>query len=925
MNSRETEDNGESAGFPLQIILDVSPVGITVFDQDARVLYANALAERLFNRKVSSGPPVPCSDFIGCGRVDAAWKGCSHTRHCQDCQIFKAISGICAPESGQSLIEAEAFLDRKPGLADLWIKYRVVPALIDSRKVAVMAIEDITEAKANERELNSALTELSIIHDHAPIAMILLDRDRRVHKANGFAAKFADRRTEDMIGLKGGEALRCLHHLDDPQGCGFGKVCAECRVRQAVLDTFDTGTSREEVEAWLPFPGNGSTEERCLLISTAFLKIGGTERVLVCAQDITDRKRVQQALQQSEKQYRSLFNSIRDAILVADTNRRIIGYNQAFIDLFGYPSEEILGKNTRVIYGNKEEYDRMAEAIQDHIGDPSFLHTIEYKKKDGSVFPGETSVFYLLDDEGNISGFIGLIRDISERVRAEEAMRLRTRAIESAIDGIAILDEKETYVYLNLSHAQLYGYDRPEELIGKSWRVLYNENELKRFDREIMPDFRKQGFWRGEATGLKKDGTVFPQEISLTSLPDNGLICVVRDISDRIHALNRQKDLEAQLNQSQKMESVGRLAGGVAHDYNNMLNVIIGYTEMALDKTGPDDPLYGDLAEVLSAARRSADITRQLLGFARRQTTDPKVMDLNDTVGGTLKMLRRLIGEDIDLSWQPGPGDMSVFMDPSQVDQILANLCVNARDAIDGVGKVTIETGHVRFDGEYCLDHAGFIPGDFIMLAVSDDGCGMDKTTVENVFEPFFTTKGVGKGTGLGLSTVYGIVKQNNGFINVYSEPEKGTAIKIYLPPQSREQGPEKAKETRETPVGKGETVLIVEDEPSILTLVQRFLKRLEYNVLTASTPKNAAAVAEEHDGRIDLLITDVVMPGMNGRELAENLRTRYPRIKVLFMSGYSANAIAHHGVLDPGVNFIQKPFTNQDLAVKVKEALKEC
>ncbi len=920
--SKPAAGNGESAGFCLQTILDASPVGIAVFDEDARVRYANGLAERLFGAKADAADPIPCGDFIGCANRASSPEVCDHTRHCPACPLYNAICGACSRDPDDLLKEGEVFLDRDPDLPGLWIKYRVVPAFINGRGVAVMAVEDITDAKANEEKLRGALTELSAIHEHAPVVMMLVDQDRRVLKANDFAARFADRPAEDMIGLPEGEALRCLHHLDDPRGCGFGPACEECRVRNVVLETLETCVSQEEVEAWMPFVRGEAIEERCLLMSTAYLNIEGAKRVLVCARDITDRKRPEQALRESEKRYRSLFNSIRDAILVADANRRIIEYNPAFIDLFGYPPEEILGRKTRVIYRNKEEFDRMGDAIREHIGDPAFLHTIWYKKHDGSVFPGETNVFYLRNDEGDIVGFIGLIRDISNRLETEKAMRLRTRAIESAIDGIAILDENETYVYLNPSHAEIYGYDRPEALIGKSWRLLYSEAELRRLDREIIPHFRKMGYWRGEATGLKKDGGAFSQEISLTSLGDTGLICVVRDISDRVHAQETREKLEAQLNQARKMESVGRLAGGVAHDYNNMLSVIIGYTEMALDKTEADDPRRNDLDEVLGAAKRSADITRQLLAFARKQTISPKEIDLNETVEGMLKMLRRLIGEDINLAWRPGPGRMSVFMDPSQIDQILANLCVNARDAIGGVGKLTIETGRVRFDAEYCADHAGFIPGDFVMLAVSDDGCGMDKETLDNIFEPFFTTKGPGEGTGLGLATVYGIVKQNDGFINVYSEPGKGTSFKIYLPPHADEEEPAKAPKTDEIPTGRGETVLIVEDEASILKLVKMVLERLGYHALAASTPEKAMALAEEHARAIDLLITDVVMPEMNGRELAETLHAHYPDLKVLFMSGYTANVIAHRGVLEEGVNFIQKPISNRDLAVKVREAL---
>ena len=279
------------------------------------------------------------------------------------------------------------------------------------------------------------------------------------------------------------------------------------------------------------------------------------------------------------------------------------------------------------------------------------------------------------------------------------------------------------------------------------------------------------------------------------------------------------KSAERFLQQAQKMESVGGLAGGVAHDYNNMLSVIIGYAELAMDKVDPSDPLYADLNEILMAARRSTEITRQLLAFARKQAIAPKVLDLNDTVESMLKMLRRLMREDIDLAWLPKPGLWPVKMDPTQIDQILANLCVNARDAISGVGKVTIETDKVSLDEAYCADHAGFTTGEFVLLAVSDNGCGMDEELRDKIFEPFFTTKGLGKGTGLGLATIYGIVKQNNGFINVYSDPMNGTTFRIYLPRHAGRTEEIAVESSAQIPVGHGEAVLIVEDEPAIMKM----------------------------------------------------------------------------------------------------------
>jgi CheY-like chemotaxis protein len=355
-----------------------------------------------------------------------------------------------------------------------------------------------------------------------------------------------------------------------------------------------------------------------------------------------------------------------------------------------------------------------------------------------------------------------------------------------------------------------------------------------------------------------------------------------------------------------------------------MLSVILGNTELGLQEVDATQPLHDNLQEIYEAAQRSTNVVRQLLAFARKQTIAPKVLDLNETVEEMLKMLRRLIGEDIDLSWQPEYDIWPVKMDPAQVDQILANLSVNARDAIDGVGKLTIETGKVSFDETHCAKHPYLVPGDFVLLAISDDGCGMDKETLDNIFEPFFTTKGVGQGTGLGLATVYGIVKQNNGFINVYSEPNQGTTFRIYLPRHHTVDEPVRAENISDFEVHGDETILLVEDEATILKVTRVMLERLGYTVLTATTPGEAMEVAKEQGYEIDLLMTDVVMPEMNGRELAGKLLSLYPNLKWLFMSGYTENAIAHHGVLDESVHFMQKPFSKQELSIHVRKVLDE-
>jgi CheY-like chemotaxis protein len=353
-----------------------------------------------------------------------------------------------------------------------------------------------------------------------------------------------------------------------------------------------------------------------------------------------------------------------------------------------------------------------------------------------------------------------------------------------------------------------------------------------------------------------------------------------------------------------------------------MLAVIFGHAELALMKIDPSQPYYADLQEIRKAADRSASLTRQLLAFARKQTIAPRVLNLNETVNGMLNMLRKLIGEDIDLSWQPGEGVWPLKVDPSQIDQILANLCVNARDAIADVGRIIIKTGTDAFDEDYCTIHRDMEPGEYVCLSVSDNGCGMDRETLANVFEPFFTTKELGKGTGLGLATVFGIVKQNNGFINVYSKPGKGTTFTIYLPRYTGEVQAQADVAARKSP-GGNETILLVEDEPGILNMVRIMLMNLGYTVLVASSPVEAISMTEKYArGDIHMIITDVVMPEMNGYDLVRILSSIYPGLKSLFMSGYATSVIANHGLADGRRNFIQKPFSIMDLAAKVREVL---
>jgi len=532
---------------------------------------------------------------------------------------------------------------------------------------------------------------------------------------------------------------------------------------------------------------------------------------------------------------------------------------------------------------------------------------------------GNKAVDYTENDVEIVSYLADVAWKIVNRKRSEEAfksMYLRQQALLAAVPDIIVeVDVNKVYTWANQAGFDFFG----EELIGRK-ASYYFEGEQKIYDA-AKPLFNGREdviyveSWQRRRDGKKRLLAWWCRLLKDTSGNISGALSSARDITQQL----RQT---AQLQQAQKMESVGRLAGGVAHDYNNMLGIILGYTEMALEKVAPSDPLHSDLMEIFNAGKRSAEITCQLLTFARKQTIDPKVIDLNEVVVKMLKMFRRLIGEDIDIVWQPKHPLWHIKIDPSQIEQILVNLCINARDAIAGVGEIIIETHAVIFNKSYCIDHIGFIPGEFVLLVVNDDGCGMEKKTLANIFEPFFTTKGLSQGTGLGLATVYGIVKQNNGFINVYSEPGEGTSFKIYLP---RCEGGVKDLETHaaaKIQTGGGEMILLVEDEPGMRSMIQKILERLGYQVQAAGFPGEALRMAEEYGEKIRLLLTDVVMPEMNGRELSEQLKKFHPDIKTIFMSGYTANVIAHRGVLEDGMVFIQKPFSRHALAAKVRETL---
>jgi PAS domain S-box-containing protein len=503
----------------------------------------------------------------------------------------------------------------------------------------------------------------------------------------------------------------------------------------------------------------------------------------------------------------------------------------------------------------------------------------------------------------------------------QKSGKLVTALLESASQAIVSIDRSGRIVLANGRAEEIFGYTR-EELLGARIELLLPESKRATHSRDrddyfARPRTRPMGIGM-DLSGRRKDGSEVPVEVSLSYVEiDEGVFAIafVSDISQRKH-------LEEQLLHAQKMEAVGRLAGGVAHDFNNMLTVISGYNRMILDELSTMDPLRGYAEEILKAADRAGALTNQLLAFSRRQIMQPRVINVNAVMIQTQKMLQRLIGEDIELVLNLGTNVGNIKADPGHVEQAIVNLAVNARDAMPLGGRLTIETADVVLDETYARTHLGVKPGAFTMIAVSDTGHGMDAETRRHIFEPFFTTKEKGKGTGLGLATVYGMVKQTNGDIWVYSEPGQGTTFKLYFPQVSEPLSDGSSGDAALARRSGGETILVVEDEKAVRDLTVRILQQLGYTILTASSGAEALAISQSHAGPIDLLLTDVVMPNMSGRQLADKLQASRPDTKVLFLSGYTENTVVHHGVLDAGVEFLPKPFSRENLSRKLREVL---
>ncbi len=610
------------------------------------------------------------------------------------------------------------------------------------------------------------------------------------------------------------------------------------------------------------------------------------------------------------------------AYVLTGPDVRFLAWNPAAEKTFGFTEAEVLGKHpfdvivsplSRAAAGNNIE--RLQAGDMDAHG--------EYKNitKDGRTITCEWFNTPIVGEQGEFLGCISLAQDITARREAENKLRLRDRAIQAVSQGILITDPNQPdhpIVYASPGFERMTGYDA-QEVLGRNCRFLQGPQTAPESTALLREAVRQGRECSVEILNYRKDGSEFWNALCVTPVRDEDhrlthFVGVQADVTER-------RALEQAFQQSQKMEAVGQLAGGVAHDFNNLLTIILGYSEILVSKLDSTDPLRESVNAINDAGELAASLTRQLLAFSRKAVLEAKVLDLNEVVRETEKMLRRLIGEDILLTAVLDPQISRVKVDPSQLDQVLMNLSVNARDAMPRGGKLTIATKNVEFGENDAHHHADVPAGSYVMLVVSDSGGGMPSEVKSHIFEPFFTTKEMGVGTGLGLAVVHGIVTQSGGFIEVFSEMNLGTTFKLYFP--AVEEQAAVVKPVAATGEGRGkETVLLVEDEDSVRGLAQLVLKSRGYDVLTAGDGREALGTIEEHRGPIDLLLTDVVMPGMGGVELAEILRPRFPHMRVLFSSGYTDDSVLRNGILEDGIAFLQKPYSAQTLAVKVRQLL---
>jgi PAS domain S-box-containing protein len=763
---------------------------------------------------------------------------------------------------------------------------------------------ELPERAQWETELRASEARKAAILETALDAVITMDPEGRIVEFN--------RAAEEMFGYERAEVT--------------GRTVADTIVPHSLREAHHRGLARYLVTGEASVIGKrlelvgrrADGTEFPVELSITTVQLDRKRLFTAYLRDITERKQAEEALRKSEERFRALVENSSDGVSLLDRGGAIQYSSPSSQRVLGWSPEARRGRPIFEIV-HPEEIERARAFFAQCLARRGVPVTTELRglHQDGGWRQVEIVAANHLDDPA-VGAVVMNYRDVTQRRRAEESVREAARqfraVFDGALDAMVIADDEGRYVEVNAAACGLYGLGR-SALLGH-WIGDFAAPGLD--VAATWAAFRREGRAKGELHIVRPDGRVRELEFAASAdfLPGSHL-AVFRDVTQR-------RQLEEQLRQAQKIEAVGRLAGGVAHDFNNLLNVITGYGQMLFRRLA-DSPEREKTRAILQAAERAAGLTRQLLAFSRKQVLEPKVLDLNAVVSGMDEMLRRLIGEDIELQADLAPQLGRTRADPGQIEQVLMNLVVNARDAMPRGGRVTLETSNAEMDEAYVRDHLGARAGRYVSLAVCDTGLGMDAETQKHIFEPFFTTKEKGKGTGLGLATVYGIVKQSEGYIWVDSAPGAGTTVRVFLPRVEGEPAVEEPKRPavpEQEPARGTETVLLVEDEEMVRRMTREVLEGAGYHVLEASSGFDALRVSSGHGGRLDLLLTDVVMPGMSGRELAERLAPVRPGMKVLYMSGHTDDAIFHHGVNQAGTGFLQKPFTPETLERRVRDLL---
>ena len=892
-------------------LIDQSYDAVLIWDWNGAITFWNQGAERLygFSREsaigrvsqdllqtnTSSGLPTLLRDLERNGR----WEGeLCHTSHDGQKLIIESRMVLVREEDGTFVLETNR---------DMTARKKAEAEILDvNNRLESKVVERNAElAKSNSQLKISEERFRMIVDGVSSHAIIILDPQGIILRWNPGAERIKGYKAEEIVG----QHFSRFYTAED---IASGKP-------QRGLD-YAIAHGRFEEEG-LRVRKDGSLFWASIAISPLFDNSPEPIGFVKFTQDITERKSTEEALRASETTRRLLIEGISDyAIFMLDSSGIIVTWNAGAEQIDGYPADEIIGRHYSCLFTPESIAEGKPEKELELAAAEGRADIEGWRiRKNGSRFWANGTCAAIYGEGGKVQGFAKVTRDLTAKRQNDELLR---SVLDHTLDGIISIDDHGIISMINRAGELLFGYSTTE-VVGRNVDMLMPEPYHSEHDRYISNYLQTGvakviGIGGREVKGLRKDGSTFPMDLAITEFQlenHHYFVGIVRDVSQR-------KTLEAQLQQSQKMEAFGQLAAGVAHDFNNLLTVILGYSELLLlSMSQPFDEKYQMVAEIQRASEGASALTRQLLAFSRRQILDPKVLDLNSIITETEKMLRRLIGEDVQLVSVLSPNISPVKVDPGQIVQVIMNLAVNARDAMPQGGKLTIETRSIELDAAYAATHSEIRPGNFVMLSVADTGIGMTPEVKARIFEPFFTTKQVGAGTGLGLAVVYGIVKQSGGRIEVYSEPGTGSTFKIYLPAVQNSPGEASVIDSQTLHPGS-ETILLVEDEKMVRELGILALKRNGYKVLSAANGEAAIEILANYESTIDLLVTDVVMPEMSGRQLAEAAQLGYPNLKVLYVSGYTDDAIVRHGILQANVAFLQKPFTPNSLAKKVREVL---